>query len=137
MNARNRDWEDLALWQDHKTNQQKLCAGDIGSYHEGSRYLLLPRAEIIRDVGDVFKRLHTPPSKEYLKVPFTEKDSPAIPIQSKKHDAETLLVDPHTAQFLIVTKKSNNEGALYVLEPIDALSPKFERIKGIKIRAND
>ena len=120
LNAGNRDWEDLALWQDHKTNQQKLCAGDIGSYRGEVVIYCFPEPKLsISETS--YSNVSMPPSKEYLKVPFTEKIRLRYP-SNEKHDAETLLVDPHTSQFLIVTKKSNNKGALYVSEPIDALS---------------
>ena len=120
LNAGNRDWEDLALWQDHKTNQQKLCAGDIGSYRGEVVIYCFPEPKL-SEMSGTYSNVSKPPSKEYLKVPFTEKIRLRYP-SNEKHDAETLLVDPHTSQFLIVTKKSNNKGALYVSEPIDALS---------------
>ena len=119
LNAGNRDWEDLALWQDHKTNQQKLCAGDIGSYRGEVVIYCFPEPKL--SISETYSNVSMPPPKEYLKVPFTEKIRLRYP-SNEKHDAETLLVDPHTSQFLIVTKKSNNKGALYVSEPIDALS---------------
>lgn len=120
LNAGNRDWEDLALWQDHKTNQQKLCAGDIGSYRGEVVIYCFPEPKL-SEMSGTYSNVSKPPSKEYFKVPFTEKIRLRYP-SNEKHDAETLLVDPHTSQFLIVTKKSNNKGALYVSEPIDALS---------------
>ena len=115
LNAGARDWEDLALWQDRDDGmKQKLCAGDIGSYRGEVVIYCFPEPKLSN-----YKNVST--KKEYLKVSFTEKIRLRYP-SNEKHDAETLLVDPHTAQFLIVTKKNNNKGGLYVSEPIRSLS---------------
>ena len=107
-------------------NETEVMRGRHRFVSRGSRYLLLPGTEIVVDYKNVsFTK------KEYLKVPFTEKIRLRYP-SNEKHDAETLLVDPHTAQFLIVTKKSNNKGALYVSEPIDALSQNSKGSKELK-----
>ena len=117
LNAGARDWEDLALWQDRDDGmKQKLCAGDIGSYRGEVVIYCFPEPKLSSNYKNVsFTK------KEYLKVSFTEKTRLRYP-SNEKHDAETLLVDPHTAQFLIVTKKNNNKGGLYVSEPIRSLS---------------
>ena len=117
LNAGARDWEDLALWQDRDDGmKQKLCAGDIGSYRGEVVIYCFPEPKLSSNYKNVsFTK------KEYLKVSYTEKIRLRYP-SNEKHDAETLLVDPHTAQFLIVTKKNNNKGGLYVSEPIRSLS---------------
>ena len=116
LNAGARDWEDLALWQDRDDGmKQKLCAGDIGSYRGEVVIYCFPEPKLSNYKNVSFTK------KEYLKVSFTEKIRLRYP-SNEKHDAETLLVDPHTAQFLIVTKKNNNKGGLYVSEPIRSLS---------------
>ena len=116
LNAGARDWEDLALWQDRDDGmKQKLCAGDIGSYRGEVVIYCFPEPKLSNYKNVSFTK------KEYLKVSYTEKIRLRYP-SNEKHDAETLLVDPHTAQFLIVTKKNNNKGGLYVSEPIRSLS---------------
>ena len=121
LNAGNRDWEDLALWQDG--GKQKLCAGDIGSYRGEVVIYCFPEPKLSETYSNVSSSSaeKKKTKKEYLKVPFSEKIRLRYP-SNEKHDAETLLVDPHTSQFLIVTKKSNDKGGLYVSEPIKSLS---------------
>ena len=91
LNAGARDWEDLALWQDRDDGmKQKLCAGDIGSYRGEVVIYCFPEPKLSNYKNVSFTK------KEYLKVSFTEKIRLRYP-SNEKHDAETLLVDPHTA----------------------------------------
>ena len=135
LNAGNRDWEDLALWQDHKTNQQKLCAGDIGSYRGEVVIYCFPEPKLSEMSEDVFKRLQAA-FERVLKSTVHGKDSPAIPIQRKARrgnftGGSTHFAIPHRHQ------KKQQQRRFIRLRTDRRVIAKFERIERVKIRAND
>jgi hypothetical protein len=114
MNAGNRDWEDLALWK--ANGGDKLCAGDIGSVRKEVVVYCFPEPSL-----SIINSSSSVEVKQFIKVPFTEKFRFEYP-DDDKFDAETLMVDPNTDQFLIVTKKEQDKGGLYRSRTINELS---------------
>jgi hypothetical protein len=101
--ASNRDWEDMAAWQDPDTGVDWLYIGDIGDNLAQWESVFVyrvpePVVDATKAEGHVLVGVET--------FELTYPDGP--------HDAETLLVDPATGTITIVTKNRGGPGQVFV-----------------------
>lgn len=98
------DWEDIAVGPGPQTGSTYLYIGDIGDNQANRKTLKVYRApEPLVDPGMPGASL------ELSAVETLELRYPDGP-----HDAETLLVDPWTADVLVLTKESSGKSKLYL-----------------------
>lgn len=93
--ARARDWEDIAVGPGPDPNQQYLYIGDIGD--NGARYSSVRIYRVLEPEVD--------PTKSFSQISLGPAETIELTYPDGPRDAETLLVDPLTQDFYIITKR--------------------------------
>lgn len=108
-NATNKDWEDIATFQDAKTGKCLLYIGDIGNNER-----LKSEMTIYRVVEPTVSDENKDSSK---KNPSETETAEAIKFEypDMRHDAETLLVHPNSGDMYILSKRISGASVVYKL----------------------
>jgi len=96
-NARNRDWEDIAIGPGPKDGKTYVYVADIGDNEAQYDFKVIYRFE-------------EPVLSRGKKIVISDYDTLALRMPDGKRDAETVLIDPLTNDLFIVTKRENDVG---------------------------
>lgn len=109
LGATNKDWEDIAAFQDTKTGKCFLYIGDIGNNERLKSEMTIYRVAEPQ-VSDADK-------DSSKKNPSQTETAEAIKIEypDMRHDAETLLVHPNTGDIYILSKRLSGASGVYKL----------------------
>lgn len=104
-NAKNRDWEDIAVYKDPSSGKSTLYVADIGDniaqYDYGQIYILEePNLNLSEQEIKI---------QSYQTLTFTYPDGP--------RDAESLMVDPANRDIYIISKREKNVGLFKISYP--------------------
>lgn len=107
--AKNKDWEDIAAFQDKQTGKCFLYIGDIGNNERLRSEMTIYRV-VEPQISDENKN-----SSE--KNPNETENAEAIKFEysDMRHDAETLMVNPNTGDIYILTKRLSGASGVYKL----------------------
>ena len=107
--AKNRDWEDIAAFQDKKTGKCFLFIGDIGNnkrlQSEMTIYRVAEPQISAADENSSVKNPSKTDAAEAIKFEYPE----------MRHDAETLMINPNTGDIYILTKRLSGASGVYKL----------------------
>ncbi len=107
--AKNKDWEDIAEFQDKQTRKCFLFIGDIGNNKRLRSEMTIYRVAEPQ-VSDENKN-------SSVKNPNQTENAQAIKFEypDMRHDAETLMVHPETGDIYILTKRLSGASGVYKL----------------------
>ncbi|MEP7039017.1 MAG: hypothetical protein ABI891_11815 [Acidobacteriota bacterium] len=107
--AKNKDWEDIAEFQDKQTGKCFLYIGDIGNNERTKSEMTIYRvAEPQVSASDKTSSKKNPnktESAEAIKFEYPD----------MRHDAETLMVNPNTGDIYILSKRLSGAAGVYKL----------------------
>ena len=110
--AESRDWEDMAIGPGPAAGRSYLYVGDIGDNVAALRTVTIYRVpEPKVDAGSRDSTVDTP-------IPTTAADSIDLRYPDGPHDAEVLIVHPHTGDVYIITKELVS-GVYRAVAPLD------------------
>ncbi len=102
--AKNKDWEDIAAFQDPKTGKCFLYIGDIGNNERLKSEMTIYRvAEPPVSAADATSSAKNPNETESA-------DAIKLSYPDIRHDAETLMVHPVTGDIYILSKEFDGRG---------------------------
>ncbi len=107
--AKNKDWEDIAVFQDQKSGKCFLYIGDIGNNERSKTEMTIYRvAEPKVSAADVNSSAKNPNKTETAgAIKFEYPDM--------RHDAETLMINPKTGDIYILSKRLTGASGVYKL----------------------
>ncbi len=107
--AKNKDWEDIAAFQDTKTGKCFLYIGDIGNNERTKSEMTIYRVAEpkVSDADKISSAKNSSKTETADAIKFEYPDM--------RHDAETLMVHPETGDIYILTKRLSGASGVYKL----------------------
>lgn len=107
--AKNKDWEDIAAFQDPQTGKCFLYIGDIGNNNRTKSEMTIYRvAEPPVSAADADSSAKTPNKT-------ANADAIKFECPDLRHDAETLMIHPNTGDIYILSKELTGASGVYKL----------------------
>ena len=105
--AKNKDWEDIAAFQDKQTGKCFLYIGDIGNNKRLQSEMTIYRVAEPQVSAD--------DKSSSVKNPGKTENAEAIKFEypDMRHDAETLMVNPNTGDIYVLTKRLSGAAGVY------------------------